>query len=122
MLVALVLAILVPVVFLVWVVWAWNPPEETTLTIQDDEAEVRLLFVASLSRRLPRLHEARLSHLKAMLCNAFSKRMPRLRMLFAVSTKSGHRREWGDASTQKGDRGFQERRCWRGKASYRPSN
>lgn len=46
MLVALVLAILVPVVFLVWVVWAWKPQEETTLTIQDDEAEVRLLFVA----------------------------------------------------------------------------
>lgn len=42
----LIVALIIPVVFLTWVTWAWKTQERTTLRIENDDAEIRLLFAA----------------------------------------------------------------------------
>jgi hypothetical protein len=42
----LIVALFAPLVFLVWIAWAWKTQEEIMPQIEDDDAEIRLLFAA----------------------------------------------------------------------------
>jgi hypothetical protein len=43
---AVLIIALAAAIFVVWITWAWKTQEANTLQIDDDEAEIRLLFIA----------------------------------------------------------------------------